>query len=351
MDSDLLTFQSPQTDASAAVLALPSPTVELAYAYFALLRPANKNELPWQKQLYLEQPKWLTELREFWQPDQRGDMDFDLFYLVCAYGYARDTSVQRLFADVSKCIPDFIVQLEAQMQQWQPQNLDPEKVKKMYHTMLERLQLLKNKRKNQNFVRLLKELWAWLEPKWDGEGASLAGAASQAFLEKFKDNHDVLAALPAHHFVQFEASAQTIRKAFERGSVVVIPLFFATSGGICLEIAGQQFIGYGIQTENVHQQLALEVGVAAGRVKALADPTRLMLLTLLARYDNFEMSVSDFANQLGVSQPTVSGHIKLLREAGFVTLEKKGNKSLYQVDQAAIQAVFEEVKAFVAVKK
>lgn len=57
---------------------------------------------------------------------------------------------------------------------------------------------------------------------------------------------------------------------------------------------------------------------------ALADPTRLRLLSILATADAGEVCACDFVEPLGKSQPTVSHHLKVLTEAGLVTGEKRG---------------------------
>ena len=353
MDSELLTFHAPRNEPSGSVLALPSPTVELAYAYYAILRTGVAVELAWIKRLQLEQEKLLTQLRGFWQTEQPVKVGLDLFQLVCDHGYARDVSPMRFLTDLEQHVEGFIARLEQQRQQLECQDTPDqlEKEKQMYVQLQTRLEKLLEPKRRKRFVGLLRRFWAWLEPVWESQGRSVAILASQVFQEKFAATQDVLAALPRHHFVQFESSAQTIRQALQRGSVIVIPLFFASGGGFSFDFSGQHYIGYGIQTEDVHQRLFSQVAASANQMKALADPTRLMLLTLLVRYQHFEMSVSDFANQLGVTQPTISGHIKILREAGFVTLEKKGNKSLYQVNQSAIQASLEEVNVLAVGQK
>ena len=60
----------------------------------------------------------------------------------------------------------------------------------------------------------------------------------------------------------------------------------------------------------------------AGLFKALADPARLMIVSMLANAD--EVCVCDLTEPLGLSQPTVSHHIKQLRNAGFITSERRG---------------------------
>ena len=62
----------------------------------------------------------------------------------------------------------------------------------------------------------------------------------------------------------------------------------------------------------------------AGLFKALADPTRLQLLALIKNSDDGEACVCDLIDPVGLSQPTVSHHLKILTEAGLVTREKRG---------------------------
>lgn len=56
--------------------------------------------------------------------------------------------------------------------------------------------------------------------------------------------------------------------------------------------------------------------------KALADPTRLRLLSLLAA--NGEMCGCDLEGPLGLSQPTISHHLRVLTEAGLIIKERRG---------------------------
>lgn len=62
---------------------------------------------------------------------------------------------------------------------------------------------------------------------------------------------------------------------------------------------------------------------------ALADPTRLEILRQLAGSN--EVCACDFTDCCGVSQPTVSHHLKVLRDAGVVTSERRGNWVYYRI--------------------
>ena len=62
----------------------------------------------------------------------------------------------------------------------------------------------------------------------------------------------------------------------------------------------------------------------AALLKAVADPARLQLLALIRASDAGECCACDLTEPLGLSQPTVSHHLKILTEAGLISREKRG---------------------------
>jgi ArsR family transcriptional regulator len=64
--------------------------------------------------------------------------------------------------------------------------------------------------------------------------------------------------------------------------------------------------------------------------KALGDPDRVKLFSLITASASGEMCVCDLTEPVGLSQPTVSHHMKLLVEAGLVTREQRGKWAYYQ---------------------
>lgn len=84
-----------------------------------------------------------------------------------------------------------------------------------------------------------------------------------------------------------------------------------------------------------------EAGELARRFAALSDPVRLRLLSLLATADDGAVCVCDLVEPVGKSQPTVSHHLRILREAGLVVSEKRGTNVWYAVVPAALEALRE----------
>jgi ArsR family transcriptional regulator len=66
--------------------------------------------------------------------------------------------------------------------------------------------------------------------------------------------------------------------------------------------------------------------------KALADPMRLRLLSLIACHDGGESCVCDLLDAFDVTAPSVSYHLKILREAGLISSERRGTWVYYRVN-------------------
>ena len=65
--------------------------------------------------------------------------------------------------------------------------------------------------------------------------------------------------------------------------------------------------------------------------KALSDPVRLRLLSLIASFEGGEACVCDLTGPFDVSQPTISHHLRVLREAGLIDCERRGTWVYYWV--------------------
>jgi ArsR family transcriptional regulator, arsenate/arsenite/antimonite-responsive transcriptional repressor len=89
-----------------------------------------------------------------------------------------------------------------------------------------------------------------------------------------------------------------------------------------------------IDAECCPQVLAAPLGEAeadrlASALRVLADPARLRLLSLIGAHPDGEACVCDLTTPIGLSQPTVSHHLKVLTEAGLVGREQRGRWVFY----------------------
>src|SRR5919198_6439543 len=75
----------------------------------------------------------------------------------------------------------------------------------------------------------------------------------------------------------------------------------------------------------------------AARFKALADPTRVAIVNYLSAAD--EICVCHLTEAFDLSQPTISHHLKILREAGLVEASRRGTWAYYRLVPEAIEAL------------
>jgi ArsR family transcriptional regulator len=75
----------------------------------------------------------------------------------------------------------------------------------------------------------------------------------------------------------------------------------------------------------------------AAAFRALADPTRVAIVNRLSGAD--EVCVCDLTDAFELSQPTISHHLRILREAGLIEVERRGTWAYYRLAQAAIDAL------------
>ena len=74
-------------------------------------------------------------------------------------------------------------------------------------------------------------------------------------------------------------------------------------------------------------------------LKALADPVRLRLLSLVASHEGGEACICDLNEAFDLSQPTISHHMKVLHEAGLVDRDKRGVWVYYRVRPQALASL------------
>jgi ArsR family transcriptional regulator, arsenate/arsenite/antimonite-responsive transcriptional repressor len=71
--------------------------------------------------------------------------------------------------------------------------------------------------------------------------------------------------------------------------------------------------------------------------KALADPVRLRLVSMIGAHQGGEVCVCDLTDAFDLTQPTISHHLKILREAGIIDSERRGTWVYYRLEPAALE--------------
>jgi ArsR family transcriptional regulator len=103
-----------------------------------------------------------------------------------------------------------------------------------------------------------------------------------------------------------------------------LPVVDATAAGI----TDDQACCSPLTTEPLGEQTAVEL---ARVFKAMGDPVRLRLLSMIASHEGGEACVCELTGVFELSGPTISHHLKVLREAGLITGERRGTWVYYRV--------------------
>jgi ArsR family transcriptional regulator, arsenate/arsenite/antimonite-responsive transcriptional repressor len=83
----------------------------------------------------------------------------------------------------------------------------------------------------------------------------------------------------------------------------------------------------------------IEAEVLARGFKALADPARLRLISLIAAHQGGEACVCELTDPIGLSQPTVSHHLKILVDAGVLIRHQRGKWAYYRLVPDTLNAL------------
>jgi ArsR family transcriptional regulator len=103
----------------------------------------------------------------------------------------------------------------------------------------------------------------------------------------------------------------------------VLPPVRATAGGCCTPLAREPLD-------------AAEAEELAPLFKAVADPVRLRLLSLIACHEGGEACVCDLTEAFELTAPTISHHLKVLKTAGLIDSERRGTWVYYWINPSAL---------------
>jgi len=107
-------------------------------------------------------------------------------------------------------------------------------------------------------------------------------------------------------------------------------------------VLGNAGVGVGVGPKFAPTLTEEEAVGQARLLKALADPTRLRILSLLSRHEG-EVCVFEIVESFTLEQPTISHHLRILRDAGLVDCRKKGLWAYYYVRRDALKRAQEVI--------
>jgi DNA-binding transcriptional ArsR family regulator len=188
------------------------------------------------------------------------------------------------------------------------------------------------------YRQLLVDAWATVAETWESTGAPAVEAALRQWPSRIERSSSVLAALPRGHITH--KYLPLLEAAERRGEIVITPLYFAGMGHL-IELPGMLLIGVGVVERDRLAQRRASAEAMVNRLKVLTDPTRVLIVMLLSSQ---AMSIGDLVEELGLSQPTISVHVRQLRDAGLLDVRRDGGRTLYATTLERVDALLDDAR-------
>ncbi len=189
----------------------------------------------------------------------------------------------------------------------------------------------------RRWLDLLGDVWAAVEGDWRAGGRDVADSLAWDMRAKLPEVGLYADMAPVVQGCDFGG---LLAKLVGDGALAGLPVIIAPAwlGRNGLLVALTTCLLYGPPTPTRATGLRQETRERARRHKALGDPTRLFIFQATARRPR---TVGELARELEVAQPTVSNHVRILREAGLVDQEKEGGRRLV-ADVASFERFLDE---------
>jgi ArsR family transcriptional regulator len=273
---------------------------------------------PWFEQFIAEHPELHARLLAFW--DSTGYYAWDEM-LVAAHhtGTLLDPTLDRFFQRVPAALAEHI-----------PVPDLPTETPDVAPIVRQRLERLRTDRTLRSaYIAILQETWDALRETWEKSGRAQALEMARALQVQNPTLDGLRHLLPGVTMLRREEYEPILQAALDRDELVIVPLSFAVDGQCIFELPGVLYIGAGVESGQKIERKREQAEKAAGRLKVLSDPTRVSMIVQLIHQPS---TITDLANYFELSQPTVSVHMKVLREAGLVVATKSGNQTRYRAE-------------------
>jgi ArsR family transcriptional regulator, arsenate/arsenite/antimonite-responsive transcriptional repressor len=311
-----------------------SLAVEIDWALTAA-HQMGRSHHPLLNDLYFGDPDLADQVRRLWDPDETLSYPGHLELSIMAhhggmlFSTDSDAFLGRLEEMCSLPHRDLALRSET------PDDRD---------RLLRRVEILRSSpNRRRHYVEVLSRVWGALGSAWEVEGlpAVQAGVAGRLAL---RDRGATWRDFARNDCCEGTTLGGLVEALEPGGEVAVVPAYF-THKGLVVDLPG--FVVVGVRMDSSATQARARTEILARQLKSISDPTRLAILDALTRE---EMTISQIATSFSVSQPTVSNHIKLLREAGVVSATEDGRSRRLAVQPDAVAEILENLQGVLGVQ-
>jgi DNA-binding transcriptional ArsR family regulator len=209
----------------------------------------------------------------------------------------------------------------------------------------DRLRRLKEEVETRRAYRdLVAQVWRLAAPVWEARGRRAAVEACGHWRSRLDQGTPIEDLMPPRHPLTFADRLGFEDLFTERDEFALSPLYFCLSGGQVVDLTAYVHIA-APAGDLLPVRKVRDAAFVADRLRVLAEPTRVHILIQLL---SAPAGVMDVARVLGMSQPTVSGHLKVLRDAGLVQPRRVAGRTVFVGSRKRIERLLEDARATIA---
>jgi DNA-binding transcriptional ArsR family regulator len=312
---------------TAVVSATPSLVTDLSWLLSVAARPSMQARYPKLAELFTGREDLAGRVRRFWE-DCAEEMCFSEIQVLAQHGgVVSATDPDELWAGITGAVAT--IPLDLAMPSESPEDRE---------TFLDRFRRLRESPALlQSYLGLLQEVWAPVDEMWQ-QALPIIEEAGRTLMTQYERGRSLESFIPRGCDILDERLPLILANVEAGHPLLFVPcLFFGSS--MYIEVPDLVIIGVGVNQDTVAARARTES--VARRLKAVADPTRLALLHSLA---NAPSTVGELAQMFRLAQPTVSMHVKVLRENGLVRSERQDGRLRLSADAAAVELLLDELR-------
>jgi DNA-binding transcriptional ArsR family regulator len=320
--------EDPAGPRTRSVSAAPSLVTDLSWLLSVAARPSMQARYPKLAEIFKGREDLAGRVRTFWEDGSEETCFSEMQVLAQHAGAVRATDPDELWRAMGAAVPT--IPLDLAMPSESPE--DRQIFLSRFRELRDSPDLL------QSYLALLEEVWAPVNEMWQ-QALPILEEAGRHLMAQYERGRALESFIPKGCDI-LDERLPTIVANVESGRqpLLFVPcLFFGSS--MYIEVSGLVIIGTGVGQGDAESRARTES--VARRLKAVADPTRLAILHALA---NAPSSVGQLAILFRLAQPTVSMHVKVLRENGLVQAQRRDGRLQLSADPVAVELLLDELR-------
>lgn len=314
-----------------------SIAVELEWALAAARRQDFRRDHAVLARVFDASPALAERVRAFWEPSERTSCGGSIELLIIANhgGLLFSTDADELLGRLEQLCANAPLDLPLESER------EEDRV-----ALLGRLGLLRSSAElRKRYVELVGDVWRALAEDWERDGRRAVSTAVDECREAIRRGSNWMEITRKQKACHQDIVAKLVANLGPDGVVAVVPAFFTHLGSL-VDLPGM--VLFGVRADGSGAQARARTELLAKRLKTISDPTRLAMLEALR---SSPRTVSELAELFSLAQPTVSNHVKVLREGGIVANGSGASRRKLEVRPEVLGDLLEHLEGILAVSR